>query len=217
MSTKKKLDFINFFSIFFYFYSILFSTSPPLFPAFPPWFPGFLPLFPAFSLWFPQFPPWSPHSHPIPRIPILIPHIPALIPCIPPLIPCVPTLIPCIPIISLILFPDSLFRHLQIANFIQTTSKVYNVNGMIGIELITRVRLGFSHLWEHNYTHNFLDALTPLCSCSIEVEPTSQYFLHCHFFDALLPTLMNDLKNIDSDLPTLRNENLADMLLNGNI
>ena len=159
----------------------------------------------------------SPNSHHDPRIPILTPHIPTLIPCIPTLIPCVPTLIPCIPIISLIPFPDSLFRHLQIANFIQTTSKVYNVNDMIGIELMTRVRLGFSHLWEHNYTHNFLDALTPLCSCSIEVESTSQYFLHCHFFDALLATLMNDLKNIDSDLPTLRNENLADILLNGNI
>ena len=173
---------------------------------------------------------YSPHSHSIPRILTPTLRIPTQIPPIPTMIPAfpswfltfppwfrVPTLIPCIPIISLILFPDSLFRHLQIANFIQTTSKVYNVNGMIGIELITRVRLGFSHLWEHNYTHNFLDALTPLCSCSIEVEPTSQYFLHCHFFDALLPTLMNDLKNIDSDLPTLRNENLADILLNGNI
>ena len=74
----------------------------------------------------------SPHSHPIPRIPTLIPRIPILIPRIPTLIPRIPTLIirihtlipripiiltliPRIPIISLIPFPDSPFRFLQIA------------------------------------------------------------------------------------------------------
>ena len=32
----------------------------------------------------------------------------------------------------------------------------------------------------------------------------------------LQTTLMNDLRNIDSDLPTLRNENFANILLYGN-
>ena len=66
------------------------------------------------------------------------------------------------------------------------------------------------------FKHNFQDTLNPLCSCSIEVESTSHYFLRCHFFDALRVTLMNDLKKIDSDLPTLRNENLTNILLYGN-
>ena len=60
--------------------------------------------------------------------------------------------------------------------------------------------------------HNFKDTLNPLCSCSIEAESTSHYFLHCHFFDALRATLMNDLRNIDSDLSTLRDENLTNIL-----
>ena len=51
---------------------------------------------------------------------------------------------------------------------------------------------------------DFRDTLNPLCSCSIEVEFTSHYFLRCHFFDALRTTLMNDLRNIVSVLPTLR-------------
>ena len=80
--------------------------------------------------------------------------------------------------------------------------------------MITRLRLGFSHLREHKFKHNFRDTLNPLCSCSIEVESTSHYFLRCHFFDALRATLMSDLRNIDSDLPTL--ENLTSMLLYGN-
>ena len=38
------------------------------------------------------------------------------------------------------------------------------------------------------------------------------YFLYCHFFDALWATFVNDLKNIDSDLTTFRDENLTNIL-----
>ena len=60
----------------------------------------------------------------IPDIPTMIPHIPTQILCIP-IIPCIPhiptmilyipTLIPRLLMIPLISFPDSLFRHLQVA------------------------------------------------------------------------------------------------------
>ena len=107
----------------------------------------------------------------------------------------------------------NIFRK-SILNFIRpSASKVYNINDAIGIKLITRLRLDFSHLREHKFKHNFRDTLNPLCSCSIEVESTSHYFLRCHFFDALRATLMNDLRNIDSDLPTLRDENLTNIKL----
>ena len=82
--------------------------------------------------------------------------------------------------------------------------------------MITRLRLGFSHLREHKFKHNFQDTLNPLYSCSIELESTSHYFLRCHIFDALRATLMNDLRNVDSDLSTLRAENLANVLLQSN-
>ena len=97
-----------------------------------------------------------------------------------------------------------------------TRCKVYDINDTTGIKLITRLRLGFSHLREHKFKHNFQDTLNPLCSCSIEAESISHYFLHCHFFDALPATLMNDLRNTDSDLPTVRDENLTNILLYGN-
>ena len=52
-------------------------------------------------------------------------------------------------------------------NFIRpSASKFYNINDAIGIKLITRLRLGFSHLREHKFKHNFRDTLNSLCSCS---------------------------------------------------
>ena len=87
---------------------------------------------------------------------------------------------------------------------------------MIVSALITRLRLGFSHLREHKFKYNFQDTLNPLCSCSVEVESTSYYFLCCHFFDALWATLMNNLNNIGSDPPTLGDGNFTNILLYGN-
>ena len=105
----------------------------------------------------------------------------------------------------------------MIFNFIRPrASKVYNINDSIGIKLITRLRLDFSHLREHKFKQNFSCTLHPLCSCSIEVEFTSHYFLRYHFFDALRATLMNHLRNIDSDLPALIDENVTNIILCGN-
>ena len=40
----------------------------------------------------------------------------------------------------------------------------YNCNNPRGICLITRLRLGLSHVREHKYKHGFQDTLNPLCS-----------------------------------------------------
>ena len=74
--------------------------------------------------------------------------------------------------------------------------------------MITRLRLGYSHFGEHKFISNFQDTLNPLFAYSIEAESSSHWFLRWYFFDAF--------RNIDSDLPTLRDENLADILLCGN-
>ena len=56
----------------------------------------------------------------------------------------------------------NIFRK-PILNFIRPSAgKVYNINDTIGIKLITRLRLGFSHLREHKFKHNFRDMLNPL-------------------------------------------------------
>ena len=40
-----------------------------------------------------------------------------------------------------------------------------------------RLRLGVSHLREHKCKHSFQDTLNPLCSCELNIESTSSYFL----------------------------------------
>ena len=76
--------------------------------------------------------------------------------------------------------------------------KTFNINDSVGFKLLTRLRLGFSHLRDHKFRHGFRDILNPLCPCSIETETTTHYFLRCHFYNANRSALMNELNEIDS-------------------
>ena len=51
------------------------------------------------------------------------------------------------------------------------------------IRLMTRVRLGLSHLRKHKFSHYFQNFINPLCSCSMDIESASYFFLHCPLFD----------------------------------
>ena len=43
----------------------------------------------------------------------------------------------------------------------------FGIHNPIGMQLLTRLRLGFSHLNEHKFRHNFRDFLNPLCKCKL--------------------------------------------------
>ena len=79
---------------------------------------------------------------------------------------------------SFLIFRNSL---LKIGRPMQNS--IYNIHDPVGIKYLTRLRLGLSHLNEHKFRHNFQDCLNPLCSCSLEVETTNHYFLHCHCYN----------------------------------
>ena len=53
--------------------------------------------------------------------------------------------------------------------------KVFNINNPFRITMLTRLRLGFSHLREQKFRNRFKDTLNPLCSCSIEAETTTLF------------------------------------------
>ena len=57
-------------------------------------------------------------------------------------------------------------------------NSIFNIFDPEGLKLFTRLRLGFSHLNEHRFRHNFQECLNPLCTCSLETENTSHYLLH---------------------------------------
>ena len=85
----------------------------------------------------------------------------------------------------------------------------------VEVKLLTRLRLGFSHLREHKFRHGFRDLLNPLCPCSIETEITAQYFLRCYFYNANRSALMNKLNEIDRSSSTLNENTLIDLILYG--
>ena len=53
----------------------------------------------------------------------------------------------------------------------------YIIHDPVGIKLLTRLQVRFSHLSEQKFRHNFADLLSPLKSCSSETESTLHSFL----------------------------------------
>ena len=92
---------------------------------------------------------------------------------------------------------------------------VYNIQNCIGLKLLTRLRLGLSHLNEHGFNHNFQNCINPLCTCSLEVESTAHFFLHCHHYLNIRAKLLNSLEVIDTILHKLSKEQLTRVLLYG--
>ena len=92
---------------------------------------------------------------------------------------------------------------------------IYNVHNPVGLKLLTRLRLGLSHLNQHKFNHNFQDCLNPLCSCSLEVESVSHFFLHCHYYSKIRPTLLNELQSIDINLPNQEDGIVVEVLFYG--
>ena len=94
-------------------------------------------------------------------------------------------------------------------------SNVYNIFDPQGLKLLTRLRLGFSHLNEHRFRHNFQDCINPLCSCSLEIEDTSHYLLHCHNFSRYRIDLMNSANSVRDHFESLSDSSKRDILLYG--
>ena len=94
------------------------------------------------------------------------------------------------------------------------SNPVYSIQNCIGLKLLTRLRLGLSHLNEHRFNHNFQNCINPLCTCSLEVESTAHFFLHCHQYHIIRAKLLHSLEVIDSNLLKL-SEDTAVMAGNG--
>ena len=105
----------------------------------------------------------------------------------------------------------------NILKFIQPSSNsVYNCHNPRGICLITRLRLGLSHLREHKFKHGFQDTLNLLCSCRIDVEPTEHLLLYCLQFVNERCTLLSTLGNFNGSFLENTSKVLTQTLLFGN-
>ena len=92
----------------------------------------------------------------------------------------------------------------RLLSFIRPSQRtIYNIFGPRGLKLLTRSRLGFSQVNEHKFRHNFQDCLNSLCLCSLEIENTSHYLLHCQYYSEHRINLINSVKSISDDFVSL--------------
>ena len=67
----------------------------------------------------------------------------------------------------------------QILKFIRPSpNSTFTVHNYHGIEPLTRLRVGLSHLRENKFRNNFQDSLDPFCNCGRLIETTIHFFLH---------------------------------------
>ena len=109
----------------------------------------------------------------------------------------------------------SLFKVSLLKMGLPHANSTYRIHNSVGIRLLTRLRLDLSHLSEHKFRHNFADCVNPLCSCSIKLETTIHFFLHCRNFLNIRRKLFEKIKPLDKTLLQLNDESLLTVLLFG--
>ena len=79
-------------------------------------------------------------------------------------------------------------------------NKVFNNCNPYGLRLLTRLRLGLSHLSGHKFNHNFSDCLDEICMCGKDIETTIHFIVQCFLFLNDRQVLMNKFRDIDCSL-----------------
>ena len=94
----------------------------------------------------------------------------------------------------------SIFK-MNLLNFIRPcANSIFNIKNPYGIKLLTRMRLGLSHLRDHKFKHCSQDTLNPLCDFGNDTETATHFFLHCPNFHTPRQTLLNNIRNINEQI-----------------
>ena len=88
-------------------------------------------------------------------------------------------------------------------------NRVYNCHNPKGMKLLTRLRVGLSHLREHKFKHSFQDTLNPICNCGEDIEFTSHYLFHCPDYLEERKILLNTISCIVPNIFDLNNGQLT--------
>ena len=101
----------------------------------------------------------------------------------------------------------------RILSFIRPSpNSTFNCHNPKGIKLLSRLRLGLSHLREHKFKHSFQDSLNPFCSCGKSEVETSSYYL-LDWAERL--ALQKTIKNIDMSILQQSDSKFTSVLLFG--
>ena len=104
----------------------------------------------------------------------------------------------------------------KILKFIRpTANSIFGFHNPIGVELLTRLRLGLSHIREHKFKHGFQDAINPLCRCGKEVETTFHFLFSCPNYSEKRLTLLGKIRNINPNILENTNSQITQLFLYG--
>ena len=102
----------------------------------------------------------------------------------------------------------------MLKNFFSLNQRsLFLIHDTVGVKLLVKLRLQFSHLNEHKFCHNFKDCVSRMCDCGAETETTSHFFLRCKFFANERQKLRGDVYRIVDSIKNLKEESLIDVLL----
>ena len=79
-------------------------------------------------------------------------------------------------------------------------NSTYSINDSKGLTLLTRLRLGLSHLGDHKFRHNFQDCVSPMCSCGQDIETTTHFLLHCPNHHCARKTLFHKISQVGGNI-----------------
>ena len=94
-------------------------------------------------------------------------------------------------------------------------NSLYNVHDPIGVKLLSRLRLQFTHLNEHKFRHGFNDTVNPMCPCGTDGETTEHFLLRCHCFSTQRSELFDYLYRLDPSFSKLNTKAKVAYLLYG--
>ena len=91
----------------------------------------------------------------------------------------------------------------------------YNVHDPIGVKLLLRLTLQFTHLNEHILRHSFNDMVNLMCPCGADVETTQHFLLRCHCFSIQISELFDNLYRLNPSFSKLNTREKVAYLLYG--
>ena len=94
-------------------------------------------------------------------------------------------------------------------------NSIYNINDVIGVRYVTKLRLQFSALNEHKLRHNF-DCLSPFCICGTAKEDNEHFLLHCPLYYEMRCDLLDQISEIPGlDISQYNLKSFCTLLLYG--
>ena len=105
----------------------------------------------------------------------------------------------------------ALFKKHILPFVIPFANSIFQCHNPKGLKLITRLRIGLSHLRFHKFKHNFQDTLNSIFNCGT-VETTIYYLFHCPNFLNERLTFFNKLQSIDENILSKGNSNISKVL-----